>query len=55
MNLKQINAIRVTAGLSVLETKSDNGAKRRQAANRAARGQASRDLKALRGSGKKGK
>jgi hypothetical protein len=55
MNLKQINEIRATAGLPALESKSDTAAKRRQAANRAARGQASRDLKALRGSGKKGR
>lgn len=54
MNLSKINEIRASAGLAALapNPKTAN-AKRRQAANRAVRGQASRDLKAKRNSGKK--
>ena len=54
MNLAKINEIRARAGLPALAanpTAAD--ARRRQAANQAARAQANRDLKALRGSGRK--
>lgn len=56
MNLAKINEIRTTAGLPVLTAdpkKADQ--KKRQAANQAARAQACRDLRSLRGSGKKAK
>lgn len=54
MNLQKINEIRASAGLPAIEAKPGViDAKRRQAANAAKRAQASRDLKALRGSGKK--
>jgi len=53
MNIAQINAFRVAHGLTPL-TPADKGAqKRRQAANQAARAQASRELKSKRGSNKK--
>lgn len=55
MNLATINETRANAGLAPLVSKVDAAAKRRQDANRAARAQANRDLKALRGSGKKAK
>ncbi len=49
MNLATINSIRATAGLKPLLADPEKQAKhKRQAANRAARGQASRDLKAKR-------
>jgi len=55
MNIKQINAIRATAGLPALSVDSEkvNAAKRRQNANRAARAAANRGLKSKRNSGKK--
>lgn len=55
MNLSTINAIRASAGLPALESKDNQAQKRRQAANQAARAQANRETKALRGSGKKAK
>lgn len=54
MNLSQANVIRANMGLAPLVAKTSD-AKKRQAANQAVRAQASRDLKALRGSGKKAK
>ena len=56
MNLQKINEIRASAGLPAIEAKPGVAdAKKRQAANAAKRAQASRGLKALRGSGKKAK
>lgn len=55
MNLAHINAIRATAGLPAIASKANPAAKKRQSDNQAARAQACRDLKALRGSGKKAK
>jgi hypothetical protein len=56
MNLAKINEIRAAAGLAPLPGNPKKQAQhKRQAANRAARAQASRDLKSLRASGKKGK
>lgn len=55
MNLASINAIRATAGLPAIAAKSNVAAKKRQSDNQAARAQACRDLKALRGSGRKAK
>lgn len=54
MNLSQANVIRANMGLAPIVAKPSD-AKRRQAANQALRAQASRDLKALRGSGRKAK
>ena len=55
MNIKQINAIRETAGLPALavDVEKRQAAKKRQAANRAARAQANRDLRNARNSNKK--
>ncbi len=54
MNLIQINAIRASAGLAPLAPNPAKQAQaKRQAANKAARAQASRDLKAKRGKGGK--
>lgn len=50
MNLKQINEFRVAHGLTPLVAEATKPAKRRQDANRAARAQASRDLKSKRAS-----
>lgn len=56
MNLTKINEIRATAGLAPLTGNPGKQAQhKRQAANKAARAQASRDLKSLRSSGRKGK
>lgn len=56
MNLAKINEIRARAGLPALAANPKAAdARRRQAANQAARAQANRDLKALRGSGRKAK
>ena len=55
MNIAKINEIRATAGLPALIVDLDKkaSAKKRQDANRAARGQASRDLKDARSRNKK--
>ena len=55
MNLQQINAIRASAGLQPLTVDSakQQAAKKRQAANRAARAAANRELKSKRNSNKK--
>lgn len=55
MNLQQINAIRASAGLQPLTVDSvkQQAAKKRQAANRAARAELNRSIKATRNSGKK--
>ena len=54
MNLQQINEIRATAGLKPLAINPDKQAKhKRQAANKAARAQASRDMKNKRAKGGK--
>ena len=56
MNLTKINEIRAAANLPPLAVnpgKADQ--KKRQAANHAARAQANRDLRSLRGSSKKAK
>jgi len=55
MNITQINAIRATAGLPALAVDATKSvaAKKRQAANHAARAQANRDLKSKRNSNKK--
>lgn len=50
MNLAQINEFRVAHGLAPLVATEAKAAKRRQDANKAARAQASRDLKAKRAS-----
>lgn len=51
MNLQQINEIRANANLPALAANPKTAdAKKRQAANRAVRAQASRDLKAKRAS-----
>ena len=56
MNLAKINEIRANAGLPALAANPKAAdARRRQAANQAARAQANRELKALRNSGKKAK
>lgn len=55
MNLDTINSIRATAGLPPLAKVDKSAQKRRQDANRAARAQANREMKSLRGSGKKAK
>jgi hypothetical protein len=53
MNLAQINAIRANAGLPALQGDPRKADKRKALeANRAARAQASRDLKSKRSSGK---
>ena len=54
MNIVQANVIRANMGLAPIVAKP-NDAKKRQSANQAKRAQESRDLKALRGSGKKAK
>lgn len=54
MNIAQANVIRANMGLTPIVTKA-NDAKKRQTANQAARAQANRDLKSLRGSGRKAK
>ena len=54
MNIKQINEFRVSHGLTALVPADDKGKQQRQNANKAARAQASRDLKSKRSSNKKG-
>ena len=53
MNIKQANEWREAHGLAPLSAKDDRAAKRRQDANKAARAQANRDLKAKRNKGGK--
>jgi hypothetical protein len=56
MNLQRINEMRAEMGLKPLQADPRKAAaKRRQSANRAARGQECRDLKSSRSSGRKGK
>jgi hypothetical protein len=54
MKISEVNAFRVAHGLEPITAKADKGKAQRQNANRAARAQASRNLKALRNSNKKG-
>lgn len=53
MNLQQINEWRAEHGLPPVTAQDNRAAKRRQQANRAARAQESRDLKAKRSKGGK--
>lgn len=55
MNKQQINDFRVAHGLAPLPVVSSTAQKRKQAANQAARAQASRDLRNLRSTKIKGK
>jgi hypothetical protein len=55
MNLAKINEIRANMNLAPLAAKATNTAKKRQLDNQAARAQACRELKSLRGSGRKAK
>jgi len=48
MNMTQINAIRAQAGLAPLPAVDNRAQKRAQAANKAARAQANREMKAKR-------
>jgi hypothetical protein len=48
MNMQQINAFRIAHGLTPIVAQDKRAQKRAQDANRAARAQASRDLKSLR-------
>ncbi len=52
MNMQAINDFRVSHGLAPLEAKDTHAQKRRQDANKAARAQASRELKSNRSSNK---
>jgi hypothetical protein len=52
MNRTQSNEIRASIGLTPLPAVDNSAQRKRQAANKAARAQASRDLKAKRSKGK---
>jgi len=55
MNRTQANEIRASIGLTPLPEVDKRAQKRRQAANKAARAQANRDIRDLRNSNRKGK